>query len=215
MLEKTSEGESGTAIMPQTQTLLSPQPSSSNTRITGDLDDIPVKYAAAEMNASDLELKASSSSSGNSDISNLWESFNRSELSFNDTCKTEFTFNDMDTLENELGEIYGYYELSSMTYNYAALHDYLEKKKIDMDKWWTLGFRDKCNFFDDLLDDLEQADKFKQSDALIAISYLVQGCWRDLETASEQLQNIEENVALLLHCNGFLRMCSFLSCHVM
>lgn len=209
MLESTSEAGEG---VPGSETLsLSPQPSSSTvTGTTEELDEIPVKHSAAEMNV--MELNTSSSSSRNS--GNLWETLNKSELSFNDTCKTEFTYSDMDTLEKELGEIYGYYELSSISYNYAALHECLEKKKIDVDKWWTLGFRDKCNFFDDLLDDLEQADKFKQSDALIALSYLVQGCWQDLETASEQLLNLEENVAMLLHCNGFWRLCSFLTCNV-
>jgi len=205
-----SASEGGGGLESESETLASPQPSSSNTtRITEqELDEIPVKIAPAETNVSDLGLNTSP-------CANLWEPIDKSEISFNGSCKTEFTYDDMDTLDNELGEIYGYYELSSISYNYAAFHVYLEKKKIDMDKWWTLGFRDKCNFFDDLLDDLEQADKYKQSDALIAVSYLVQGCWRDLETASEQSQNIEDNVAMLLHCNGFWRLCNFLTCNVM
>ncbi|ODM96332.1 Striatin-interacting proteins 2 [Orchesella cincta] len=123
--------------------------------------------------------------------------------------KIPFVYKDWDTLENELADIYGYYERYNFSSNLKAFNSLLKNRSHHVCKWALLEKADKVNFLHDLLDQLEIADTGKQLEALLAMNYIVQGCWGEYAALSDQLHLTEVNVELLLESDAFWRVWTF------
>lgn len=124
-----------------------------------ELDTTPTKYVSSQMEAiicEQAEFLAEMST---------WKKIRP---------QPEFIYSDLDTLENELGEIYGFYELSSLSYNADMFRCFAETKQFFGEDWYTSDASAKLIFVEDLLDALEQANCHKQHDALLALNYLIQ-----------------------------------------
>lgn len=129
------------------------------------LYEIPMKYVESEVEVADGGGQDSPSPL---DVSSKLANCSCEEHDKN----SNFVYEDLDDLENELGEIYGYYELDSLSYNFEVFESYKERKNIQ--EWFPEKWNNKVNFVNDILDNLEMADEYKRSDALLALSYMMQ-----------------------------------------
>ncbi|CAL8082901.1 unnamed protein product [Orchesella dallaii] len=155
------------------------------------------------MKESEPDKASSSSLTATNGSVELMKEIEHNSVNEDSDERIAFEYNDWDVLENELAEIYGYYELDNFSNNLRAFNSLIRRRKNVGIKWQSLEKKDRISFIHDLLDQLEIANRLKQLEALLALNYIVQGCWGEFITLSTQLHWTEVNVELLLECDAF------------
>lgn len=114
----------------------------------------------------------------------------------------EFYYDDADSLENEIAELYSYTEQSEYQLNLRAFEE-LMNDYGHVPYWMKLNHLEKRSVIMKLLDQLEISCKVLRMKAARCLLYLAQGCWAEVQSDAEQMQWSKMNVKILYACGIF------------
>ncbi|XP_002164866.3 striatin-interacting protein 1 isoform X1 [Hydra vulgaris] len=127
-----------------------------------------------------------------------------SESNQNDSPILDFHYNDADTLENELAELYSYSEEPDFELNAFAFQTLLETFTKDNSIAWALMQKSqKKNFINYVLELMEVVNIQERRKALRCLLYICQGVFKEHESYQEYMEMMKENVLLLFNCGTF------------
>lgn len=116
----------------------------------------------------------------------------------------EFVYDDADTHENEIAELYTYTEEPEFLYNRKAFEDVMTEYGFEP-RWQTLSETARQDVALRLMDGVEVSPRTARMQAVRAVLYLVQGTFGECTTLEEQPHRARENV-FLLYRNGFFHI---------
>lgn len=107
-----------------------------------------------------------------------------------------FTYEDTDSYQNEISELYSYIEESEFLANRNAFEESMEDSGLPL-TWKHMVKKQKSRAINYLMSTLEVSCRETRIKSCRALSYLVQGNFGDCLTLEEQANNSKENVFLL------------------
>ncbi|XP_019867380.1 striatin-interacting protein 1 [Aethina tumida] len=119
-----------------------------------------------------------------------------------DSPDLEFVYDDTDTHQNEIAELYSYTEQPELTLNVRAFEDQMEQYNLPP-SWQRLGVEEKKSVVMKLLDQLEVSSKPLRMRSARCILYITQGCWAEMQSDTEQAQWARRNSILLYQLGAF------------
>lgn len=114
----------------------------------------------------------------------------------------EFVYDDTDIHANEIAELYSYTEQSELQLNVKAFEDQMDQYKLPP-SWQRLTLENRKSVIMKLLDQLEVSNKLLRMRSARCILYLVQGCWAEMQSDTEQAQWARANSMLLYQLGAF------------
>lgn len=125
-----------------------------------------------------------------------------SDQETNDYPKLDFIYADSDTEVNEIAELYSYTEQLEFQLNVRAFEDYMELLRLKP-CWRRLNSIEKSDVIYTLLDQMDALDKNVRLKCCRCFLYLLQGCWAECQSDTEQQISAKENVILLYRYGVF------------
>jgi len=111
-----------------------------------------------------------------------------------DLEKIEFIYNDADSHQSELAELYSYTEEPEFSANQACYEEFAKANGVE--KWTILSRQEQLKLIVSMQGNLEMTEKEKRMKAVQSLLYLVQGVFG--ETSSEQhMQSVSRSAVLL------------------
>lgn len=114
----------------------------------------------------------------------------------------DFIYADVDTYQNEIAELYSYTEFGEFQLNVKAFEDQMEMYNLPPN-WHKLDIDQQKGIIMKLIDQLEVSDRVFRMQAARCILYLAQGCWAEIQSDEEQIQNTRENIIVLYNLGVF------------
>ncbi|XP_065348182.1 striatin-interacting protein 1 homolog [Cloeon dipterum] len=127
--------------------------------------------------------------------------------------EVDFQYEDADSPVNELSELYSYTEQPEYQLNVKAFEDLMQDYKY-APSWEKLGQEQRTSVVMKLLDQLEISNKTARMKAARCVLYIAQGCWAEVQSDEEQLNNARDNVMLLYDCGVFLAFVDLLNIEI-
>lgn len=125
-----------------------------------------------------------------------------SDQETNDYPKLDFIYADADTEASEIAELYSYTEQLEFQLNVKAFEDYMELLRLKP-CWRRLNNNEKSDVIYTLLDQMDALDKNVRLKCCRCFLYLLQGCWAECQSDTEQQISAKENVILLYRYGVF------------
>ncbi|XP_064486606.1 striatin-interacting protein 1 homolog [Ornithodoros turicata] len=125
----------------------------------------------------------------------------------------EFVYDDADTHENEISELYTYTEESEFFQNRKAFEDILTEYGFGP-RWLALSETVKQDAALRLMDSVEVSPRVARMKAVRAVLYLVQGTFGECTTIEEQPRYARQNVFLLYRHGFFLTFLQLLNMEI-
>ncbi|EEC07125.1 conserved hypothetical protein [Ixodes scapularis] len=116
----------------------------------------------------------------------------------------EFVYDDADTHENEIAELYTYTEEPEFLYNKKAFEDVMTEYGLEP-RWQALSEAARQEVALRLMDGVEVSGRVARMRAVRAVLYLAQGAPGECASLEEQPQRARENV-FLLYRSGFFHL---------
>ncbi|CAB3372424.1 Hypothetical predicted protein [Cloeon dipterum] len=127
--------------------------------------------------------------------------------------EVDFQYEDADSPVNELSELYSYTEQPEYQLNVKAFEDLMQDYKY-APSWEKLSQEQRTSVVMKLLDQLEISNKTSRMKAARCVLYIAQGCWAEVQSDEEQLNNARDNVMLLYDCGVFLAFVDLLNIEI-
>ncbi|XP_077496807.1 striatin interacting protein isoform X1 [Amblyomma americanum] len=121
-----------------------------------------------------------------------------------DTPDLEFVYDDADTHENEIAELYTYTEETEFFQNKKAFEDTMKEYGFEP-KWHTLSETARQDVALRLMDGVEVSPRGARMLAVRSVLYIMQGAFGECTTLEEQPQRARSNV-FLLYRHGFFHV---------
>ncbi|KAK8757393.1 hypothetical protein V5799_004978 [Amblyomma americanum] len=121
-----------------------------------------------------------------------------------DTPDLEFVYDDADTHENEIAELYTYTEEAEFFQNKKAFEDTMKEYGFEP-KWHTLSETARQDVALRLMDGVEVSPRGARMLAVRSVLYIMQGAFGECTTLEEQPQRARSNV-FLLYRHGFFHV---------
>ncbi|XP_068234534.1 striatin-interacting protein 1 homolog isoform X2 [Palaemon carinicauda] len=131
-----------------------------------------------------------------------------SDASMTECPDIEFNYNDADTSENEITELYSYTEGPEFQLNLKAWEEVCGELGV-VPLWQSVSDASRRSLIIRLSDHLELCQRTLRMRASRAILYIAQGCWGEVQSDREQGTWARQNVFLLVQCgiwNSFLQL---------
>ena len=125
----------------------------------------------------------------------------------------DFVYADVDTYQNEIAELYSYTETSEFQQNVKAFEDQMEMYDLPPN-WQKLDSNAQRSIIMKLIDQLEVSNRSFRMQAARCILYLAQGCWAEVQSDEEQIQNTRDNVIVLYELGVFLSFIDLLNMEI-
>lgn len=130
-----------------------------------------------------------------------------------DSPDLDYIYDDTDTHTNEIAELYSYTEQSEFQLNLKAFEDLMEQYNL-LPSWQRLNDEEKKSLTMKLLDHLEVSSKPLRMKAARCILYIVQGCWAEVQSDSEQQTWTKKNVMLFYKLGIFTAFTDLLNIEI-
>lgn len=121
-----------------------------------------------------------------------------------DSPDLEFVYDDADSHENEIAELYTYTEEAEFFLNKKAFEDTMKEYGFEP-KWHTLDETARQDVALRLMDGVEVSPRAARMQAVRSILYIMQGAFGECTTLEEQPQRARQNV-FLLYRHGFFHV---------
>ncbi|KAK7072993.1 Striatin-interacting protein 2 [Halocaridina rubra] len=131
-----------------------------------------------------------------------------SDTSMTECPDIDFDYNDSDTPENEIAELYSYTEGPEFQLNLKAWEEVCGELSV-VPLWQSVSDVSRRSLIIRLSDHLELCHRTPRMRAARAILYIAQGCWGEVQSDREQATWARQNVHLLVQCgiwNSFLQL---------
>ncbi|TMW48153.1 hypothetical protein DOY81_006765 [Sarcophaga bullata] len=125
----------------------------------------------------------------------------------------DFVYADVDSYQNEIAELYSYTETSEFQQNVKAFEDQMEMYDLPPN-WQKLDSNAQRSIIMKLIDQLEVSNRSFRMQAARCILYLAQGCWAEVQSDEEQIQNTRDNVIVLYELGVFLSFIDLLNMEI-
>lgn len=125
----------------------------------------------------------------------------------------DFVYADVDNYQNEIAELYSYTETSEFQQNVKAFEDQMEMYDLPPN-WQKLDANAQRSIIMKLIDQLEVSNRSFRMQAARCILYLAQGCWAEVQSDEEQIQNTRDNVIVLYELGVFLSFIDLLNMEI-
>lgn len=140
--------------------------------------------------------------SGFKGFPNTQNIFKRSYNDQDDTPDLDFDYNDTDTFEHEIAELYSYSENPEFQMYLRAFEEQMAIYKLPS-RWQQLSESEKTSLVMKLLDQLDVSHYDIRIRSVKCILYIAQGCWFEVLSDYEQQQVARKNVFLLYELGVF------------
>lgn len=114
----------------------------------------------------------------------------------------DFVYDDTDTTQNEIAELYSYTEQTDLQFNYKAFEEQMEQYNL-VPVWQKHSIATRKSVIMKLLDQLEVSNKVVRMRGARCILYIAQGCWFEMISDTEQHQWTRANSILLYDLGVF------------
>ncbi|XP_075524935.1 striatin interacting protein isoform X2 [Dermacentor variabilis] len=121
-----------------------------------------------------------------------------------DSPDLEFVYDDADSHENEIAELYTYTEEAEFFLNMKAFEDTMTEYGFEP-KWYTLDETTRQDVALRLMDGVDVSPRTARMQAVRAVLYVMQGAFGECTTLEEQPQRARQNV-FLLYRHGFFHV---------
>ncbi|KAL1418639.1 hypothetical protein MTO96_025820 [Rhipicephalus appendiculatus] len=121
-----------------------------------------------------------------------------------DSPDLEFVYDDADSHENEIAELYTYTEEAEFFLNKKAFEDTMKEYGFEP-KWHTLDETTRQDVTLRLMDGVEVSPRAARMQAVRSILYIMQGAFGECTTLEEQPHRARQNV-FLLYRHGFFHV---------
>ncbi|XP_037582180.1 striatin-interacting protein 1 homolog isoform X2 [Dermacentor silvarum] len=121
-----------------------------------------------------------------------------------DSPDLEFVYDDADSHENEIAELYTYTEEAEFFLNMKAFEDTMTEYGFEP-KWYTLDETTRQDVALRLMDGVDVSPRTARMQAVRAVLYIMQGAFGECTTLEEQPQRARQNV-FLLYRHGFFHV---------
>nr|CAG4640664.1 EOG090X01YQ [Eulimnadia texana] len=123
----------------------------------------------------------------------------------------DFVYDDCDKHVHEVAELYSYTEGAEFQLNVKAFEDLMELFHL-RPQWQILTIQERKQVLLKIADQLELCNKAARMKAARAVLYIVQGCWVEVQSDTEQLQWAKINSLLVYETglfNSFIDLLNF------
>lgn len=125
----------------------------------------------------------------------------------------DFFYNDSDTHQNEIAELYSYTEYNEFQLNVKAFDDQMEIYKLPP-CWQKLTHDQQKQIILKLMDQLDMSKKSIRMVSARCLLYLAQGCWAEVQSDQEQIALAKKNVMLLYELGVFTAFVELLNLEI-
>lgn len=116
----------------------------------------------------------------------------------------DFQYNDTDSCQQELSELYSYTEEDDFQENIHSFEEVLLEYNKNVEILWSdLDHAKKRGFILYVLDKLEVVDSAVRRKAAQSLLYLVQGMYKDHKDVNDNMEFMKENTVLLYNCGVY------------
>eukprot|EP00124_Ichthyophonus_hoferi_P005475 Ihof_evm2s803 gene=Ihof_evmTU2s803 len=132
-------------------------------------------------------------------LSDILDANNKTTVDYD--VEYAFVYQDTDSFENEINELYSYKEAADYEANRLGFYTCMEREGYG-DAWIGLESRVKKEFVELYLDSFENEDTLKRVTAGQSLLYLVQGVFGECSSTQQQIEMIHANAQLLYNANA-------------
>nr|CAG4643756.1 EOG090X01YQ [Lepidurus arcticus] len=136
-----------------------------------------------------------------------------SGLSNSDCPDLEFIYDDADKQANEIAELYSYTEGPEFFENLKAFEELMDEYGL-IPRWQALTDSQYKQVAIKLADHLELSNKTSRMKAARAVLYIVQGCWAEVQSDTEQQQWSMRNVMIVYQAGLFTSFVELLNMEI-